>query len=218
MTMHQPKQWFQWLSLAQWWYNYSHHSTLGISLFQALYGYAPPQREWLAQEPPPVAAVEEVLQRTTNMDHTLKRQLETTRNKMKQIADKKRTEREFEEGDWVFLKLQPNRQNSVAIRKNLKLNPRYYSPFQISKMIGMVAYELKLPKGCLIHPVFHVSLLKKKVGDATIVSSKLPISDKEERMQIMPLAILDRKLMKKGNGAATAVLVQWSNLYPKDST
>jgi hypothetical protein len=152
------------------------------------------------------------------MDHTLKRQLETARNRMKQIADKKRTEREFEEGDWVFLKLQPYRQNSVAVRKNLKLNPRYYGPFQISKRIGMVAYELKLPEGSLIHPVFHVSLLKKKVGDATIVSSKLPISDKEGRMQIMPLAILDRKLMKKGNGAATAVLVQWSNLYPEDAT
>jgi hypothetical protein len=105
MTMHQPKQWFQWLSLAQWWYNSSHHSTLGMSPFQALYGYAPPQREWLVQEPTLVAAVEAVLQKRANMDHTLKKQLETARNKMKQMADKKRTEREFEEGDWVFLKL-----------------------------------------------------------------------------------------------------------------
>ena len=71
----------------------------------------------MAQKPTPVAAVEEVLPRRANMDHTLKRHLETTRNKMKQIADKKRTEREFEEGDWVFLKLQPYRQNSVAVRK-----------------------------------------------------------------------------------------------------
>jgi hypothetical protein len=172
----------------------------------------------LAQEPTLVAAVEEVFQRRANMDHTLKRQLETARNRMKQIADKKRTEREFEERDWVFLKLQPYRQNSMAIRKNLKLNPRYYGPFQISKRIGMVAYELKLQEGSLIHPVFHVSLLKKKVGDATIVSSKLPVSDKEGRMQIIPLAILDSKLMKKGNGAATAVLVQWSNLNQEDAT
>jgi hypothetical protein len=37
-------------------------------------------------------------------------------------------------------------------------------------------------------------------------------------MQIMPLAILDRKLMKKGNGVANAVLVQWFNLYPEDAT
>jgi len=95
----------------------------------------------------------------------LKKQLETARNRMKQIADNKRTEREFEEGDWVFLKLQPYRQNSVVVRKDLKLNPRYYGPFQINKRIGMVAYELKLPEGSLIHPVFRVSLLKKKIGD-----------------------------------------------------
>jgi hypothetical protein len=172
----------------------------------------------LAQEPTPVAAVEEVLQRRANMDHALKKQLETARHKMKQLADKKQTEREFVEGDWVFLKLQPYRQNSVAVRKNLKLNPKYYGPYQISKRIGMMAYELKLPEGSLIHPVFHVSLLKRKIGDAIIMSSKLPLSDKEGRMQIVPIAILDRKLMKKGNGAATVVLVQWSNLYQEDAT
>jgi hypothetical protein len=172
----------------------------------------------LAQEPTPVAAVEEVLQRRANMDHALKKQLETARHKMKQLADKKQTEREFVEGDWVFLKLQPYRQNSVAVRKNLKLNPKYYGPYQISKRIGMMAYELKLPKGSLIHPVFHVSLLKRKIGDAIIMSSKLPVSDKEGWMQIVPIAILDRKLMKKGNGVATVVLVQWSNLYQEDAT
>jgi hypothetical protein len=172
----------------------------------------------LAQEPTPVAAVEEVLQRRANMDHALKKQLETARHKMKQLADKKQTEREFVEGDWVFLKLQPYRQNSVAVRKNLKLNPKYYGPYQISKRIGMMAYELKLPEGSLIHPVFHVSLLKRKIGDAIIMSSKLPVSDKEGRMQIVPIAILDRKLMKKGNGAATVVLVQWSNRYQEDAT
>ena len=171
----------------------------------------------MTQEPTPVAVVEAVLQKRANMDHALKKQLELARNRMKQSVDKKRTEREFEVGDWVFLKLQPYRQNSVAVRKNLKLNPRYYGPFQIIKKIGMVVYELKLPEGSLIHPVFHVSLLKKKIGDAAIVSSKLPVSNKEGHMQIMPLAIIDRKLMKKGNGAATAVLIQWSNLYPEDA-
>jgi hypothetical protein len=50
------------------------------------------------------------------------------------------------------------------------------------------------------------------------VSFRLLVSDKEGQMQIVPIAILDRKLMKKGNRAVTAVLVQWSNLYPKNTT
>lgn len=134
------------------------------------------------------------------------------------MADKHRSEREFLIGDLVFLKLQPYRQNSVALRRNLKLNSRYYGPYPIIRRIGLVAYELKLPKGSLVHPVFHVSLLKKKIGDAAIASSKLPMTDKEGRMQIVPIAILYRKMMKKDNQAVTAGSIQWSNLYPEDAT
>ena len=215
--MHQPKRWFHWLSLAQWWYNSSYHSTLGMSPFQALYGYVPPQREWIAQESTLVAAVEDVLQRRANMNLAMKRHLEAVRHRMKQMADKHRSEREFSIGDLVFLKLQPYRKNSVALRRNLKLNPRYYGPYPIIRRIGSVAYELRLPEGSSVHPVFHVSLLKKKIGDAAIASSKLPMTDKEGRMQIVPIAILDRKMMKKDNWAVTAGLIQWSNLYPEDA-
>ena len=37
-------------------------------------------------------------------------------------------------------------------------------------------------------------------------------------MQIVPIAILDRKMMMKDNRAVTTGLIQWSNLYPEDAT
>jgi hypothetical protein len=41
-----PKQWVSWISLAEFWYNSSYHSSVGMSSFQALYGYAPRHFGW----------------------------------------------------------------------------------------------------------------------------------------------------------------------------
>ena len=50
--------------------------------------------------------------------------------------------------------------------KKGKLSPRYVGPYKILKMVGKVEYELELPaKLAAVHPVFHISLLKKCVGD-----------------------------------------------------
>lgn len=38
-----PHQWSRWLSVAQFWYNSSPHSAIGMSPFQALYGCTPKQ-------------------------------------------------------------------------------------------------------------------------------------------------------------------------------
>jgi len=154
-----------------------------------------------------------VLQRRTNINQTLKRKLEVARHRMKKMTDRNKTEREFSEGDWVFLKLQPYRQ-SIALRKNFKLNLRYYGSYQISKRIRKVAYMLRLPKGSLVHLVFHVSLLQKNIGDEVVTSSRLPVSDKEGRLKIILVTMLDRKLMKKDNMAMTMGLIQWPNLFP----
>lgn len=43
MTSQQPKEWLTWLTMAEWWYNTSYHTSLKLTPFQALYGYPPPQ-------------------------------------------------------------------------------------------------------------------------------------------------------------------------------
>ena len=58
----------------------------------------------------------------------------------------------------------------IHFGKRGKLNPRYIGPFEILARIGPVAYKLRLPQELSnIHPVFHVSNLKKCLSDETLV-------------------------------------------------
>jgi hypothetical protein len=91
---------------------------------------------------------------------------------MKRYADLKRSERKFEVGQLVYLRLQPYRQQSVTTKRSLKLSPRFYGPFQIIRRVEKVAYELDLPVTARIHPVFHVFQLKLKLGSVNFILPK----------------------------------------------
>jgi hypothetical protein len=95
----------------------------------------------------------------------IRQRLLTAQSRQKSYADRRRRPLEFEEGDYVFLKVSPSK-GIMRFGKRGKLAPRYIGPFRISARVGEVAYRLQLPpEVAAVHNVFHVSMLRKCISD-----------------------------------------------------
>ena len=97
------------------------------------------------------------------MNTLIQQHLARDQQRMKTQADKSHSERQFTVGDWVYLKLQPYVQTSLAPRANQKLAFKFFGPFQVIGRVGAVVYKLKLLENSAIHPIFHVSQLKTAI-------------------------------------------------------
>lgn len=207
-----PKNWAKWIFLAEYWYNTSFHSALGRTPYEVLYGTLPREFGVAQIDTCTVPDLEAWLREREVMRELLQQQLKHAQDRMKKQADKRRTDREFEVGDSVFLKLQPFIQSSVEQRPYQKLAFRYYGPYKVEARIGKVAYKLKLPDASKIHPVVHVSQLKKALGEDMIADKELPPNNTILQAEHFPVDILARRVVKAQTDAKERVLVRWSAL------
>ena len=95
--------------------------------------------------------------------------------------------------------------------KKGKLSPRYVGPYKILKRSGKVAYALELPVNlAAVHPVFHISLLKKCVGDPASIVSLGSMALKDNLLyEDVPVEILHRQVRRLRNKEVASVKVLW---------
>lgn len=166
-----PRKWRRWLPMAEFWYNSTFHASLNCTPFKALYGKEAnlgAMSTWSTEAPA-----------GDDLDwaaHTtqIRAQLERAQHRSKKQADRNRTERSFQVGEQVLLKLQPYIQQSVVNHPCAKLTFKFFGPYTVLEKIGPLAYKLELPPDSRVHPVFHVSQLKPFTPDYSPVFSDLP--------------------------------------------
>ena len=86
------------------------------------------------------------------------------------------------------------------------------------RRIGQVAYELELPQGSKIHNVFHISCLKKALGQHVTVTDELRPTDDEGCLVLQPEAITDTRERQLRSRTVREFLVTWKNLPDEDAT
>ncbi|MCI19418.1 hypothetical protein A2U01_0040574, partial [Trifolium medium] len=148
----------------------------------------------------------------------LKLHLKKAQEQMVVYANKKRRDLSFAIGEWVFLKLRPHRQQTVVRRINQKLAARFYGPFKVLAKVGEVAYKLQLPDTSRIHPVFHVSLLKKAVGDYHNQGELPKDLDATDDIEVYPEVVMGARVTMKEGVTVQQSLIKWKDRSLEDVT
>jgi hypothetical protein len=207
-----PKQWSKWLSVAEFWYNTTFHTALGTTPFQVLYGHSPKQLGIINPLHCHSSEIEQWMRERNLLNEVVQHNLSRAQLRMKQHADKNRSERQFSVGDMVYLKVQPYIQSTVAQRSNQKLSYRFYGPYKILARVGSVAYHLDLPSDARIHPVVHVSQLKPHIAPGVSVHEDIAAVPVDPDMVVSPLQFLGSRMVVRGSTAVSQVKASWSNM------
>ena len=119
--------------------------------------------------------------------------LKTAQDRKKSHANLKRTSKEFQVGEHVFVKVKLKK-NSFKLGSCAKLAPRYCGPFEILARVGPMAYQLALPPNLRIQNIFHISILKKYIHDVThVIFWNLIQVEPKGDFPVEPNCILDRR-------------------------
>ena len=140
----------------------------------------------------------------------IKDRLKTTLSHQKYYAYVRRRELEFLVDDWVFLKVSPMK-GVKRFGKKEKISHIYVGPYKILKRIGKVAYELELQAElAAVHSAFHISLLKKCVGDPTFIMPLESVALKDSlSYEDVLVEILDRQVRSFKNIKVDSIKVLW---------
>ena len=145
-TSARQDDWEVWLPIMTFIHNQWPNATTKCSPHELLLGYHPSA----AEEPTSITNNETVEER----HQLIKKHREAALNALNKTAQATPMS-QYKVGEWVWLKAK----YLTLPYTSTKLAPKHHGPFQITKEISPVAYQLALQRAWMIHNVFHSSLL-----------------------------------------------------------
>ncbi|GJS07858.1 putative reverse transcriptase domain-containing protein [Tanacetum coccineum] len=169
------------LPLAEFSYNNSYHTSIRCASFEALYGRKYRSLVLWAEIREGSLIGPELVQETTDKVVLIKEKLQAARDRQKSYAG-----------------------------SGLKMT-EYAGPFEILERIDPVAYQLRLPKELIdVHDTFHVSNLKKCLGNANL---HVPLNEIDKTLHFVEelVEIIDRDVKSLKRSRIPLVNVRWNS-------
>ena len=145
------------MSLVEYAYNNSVHSSTGISPFEALFDEKLSWKDIMREEKTTdIPAARKQVLNLAAMQKLLEKCLTKAVAVQAKYYNLKHKPRKYNIGDLVYF----NSQNIKSTRPSKKLDWKFYGPYTVVEPVGKQAYKLKLPQTMKIHDMFYVLLLK----------------------------------------------------------
>eukprot|EP00253_Pinus_taeda_P021142 PITA_21142 len=230
LTGENSRTWDRVLAQTEFTYNDSPNRSTGYSPFQILYGMHPRgvhELRDLGKLEKLSADGEYFAQAMSKLHEQVKLKLQDSSQRYKQRADTKRREVQFNVGDEVLAYLRKER---FPKREYSKLKFKKIGPCKIIHKFSVNAYEIQLPPGIGISPIFNVAdLFPYVAGSANDAAAEPPRDTKLEGdswTRQMPMAppieiegILDTQVAKRTRRKEyLRYLVKWKNRPIEDSS
>ena len=217
------------LSTAKFAYNNSVNRSTDKSPFQIVNGYSPRTSIDLVPLPPHMRVsepAENFAKHIHDLHAEIRRKISLSNEEYKLAADVHRRSKAFNVGDYVMVRIRPER---IPKTFSKKLYARAMSPYSIIRKMGSNAYLLDLPNDMDISLVFNVEDLLPYQG--TFEPSTLPFSvSAGEASKCAPTmhslqfsketvdTILDDEFVTSRDGGFRRFLVKWHGRPDSDAT